>query len=102
MAGNPIFKLSMFSVDSYRFNFGSGEGLVTLDSVALDDGEWHEVSVERHGNGAKVVVDRNLEAQGSAPGINDVLNLENSEIFYGSQVVAGDDAQDIQKGGSTN
>lgn len=82
----------------YRFNFGSGEGLVTLDSLSLDDGEWHEVSVERHGNGAKVIVDRVHEAQGSAPGINDVLNLESSDVFYGAQVVIHSNGQDIQKG----
>jgi len=71
---------------------------VTIDTLKLDDGEWHEVSVERHGNGARLVVDRTHEAQGSAPGINDVLNLESSDIFYGGQVVLHSNGQDIQKG----
>jgi len=73
---------------------------VTIDNFALDDGEWHEVSVERHGNGARLIVDRNHEAQGSAPGINDVLNLENSDIYYGAQVVQHSGGMDIQKGKS--
>jgi protocadherin Fat 1/2/3 len=30
----------------YRFDFGSGEGSVTLSGVRVDDGEWHEVSRE--------------------------------------------------------
>ena len=90
--------MTQFCFIRYRFNFGSGEGLVTIDTLSLDDGEWHEVSVERHGNGARLVVDRIHEAQGSAPGINDVLNLESSDIFFGAQVVIHSSGQDIQKG----
>ena len=94
--------MTQFCFIRYRFNFGSGEGLVTIDTLSLDDGEWHEVSVERHGNGARLVVDRIHEAQGSAPGINDVLNLESSDIFFGAQVVIHSSGQDIQKGNESS
>ena len=40
----------------YRFNFGSGEGVVTL-RAAVNDGKWHEVRLERHDNGAKISLD---------------------------------------------
>ena len=43
-------------------------------------------------------VDRVHEAQGSAPGINDVLNLESSDVFYGAQVITHSTGQDILKG----
>ena len=92
----------VFFLSRYRFNFGSGEGLVTMDSPTLDDGQWHEISVERHGNGAKITVDRVHEAQGSAPGINDVLNLESSDVFYGAQVITHSSSQDIHKGTNNN
>jgi protocadherin Fat 1/2/3 len=82
----------------YRFNFGSGEGIVTLDSVFVSDGEWHEISIERHGNGAKITVDRTHEAHGAAPGINDVLNLENTELFFGAQVIPNANGYDLQRG----
>ena len=78
----------------YRFDFGSGEGHVTIRDVPVNDGEWHQVSLERHGNSARLALDRRHEEQGSAPGINDVLNLKNSSsdesqdlIFFGSQIV---------------
>merc|ERR1719414_713682 len=60
----------------YRFNFGSGEGTVTVSDVIVNDGKWHEVELKRHGNSATLTVDGKYEEQGSAPGINDVLNLE--------------------------
>ena len=57
----------------YRFNFGSGEGLVTLNDKFVNDGDWHEVKLERHGNSAEIAVDGKWRA---APGLNDILNLE--------------------------
>ena len=49
----------------YRFNFGSGEGVVTL-RAAVNDGKWHEVRLERHDNGAKISLDGgDVEEQGS-------------------------------------
>lgn len=70
----------------YRFNFGSGEGLVTLSGIAINDGEWHTIKLERHGNSAKISVDDQFEEQGAAPGVNDVLNLEDSDVYFGAEV----------------
>lgn len=65
----------------FRFNFGSGEGLVMITSISVNDGRWHFVSLERHGNSAKLLVDNKYESQGSAPGINDALDNEDTMIF---------------------
>ena len=81
----------------YRFNFGSGEGSVTMNDVLVNDGKWHEIMLERHGNSARITVDSKYEEQGSAPGINDVLNLEDgtgNEVFFGAQV----NGQDVDLG----
>lgn len=81
----------------YRFNFGSGEGLVTLNGFDINDGQWHQVSLERHGNSAKLSLDNRYEAQGSAPGINDALNLNVAGLMYfGAEVANG--AQDVIRG----
>ena len=70
----------------YRFNFGSGEGLVTLTEKDVSDGEWHEVKLERHGNSAEIAVDGRWRAHGAAPGLNDVLNLDQGDIYFGAAV----------------
>ncbi len=86
----------------YRFNFGSGEGLVALDGKQINDGDWHQINLERHGNSAKITVDSAYEAQGSAPGMNDVLTLtskknknEGPMVFFGAAVMS---ANDVRKG----
>ena len=73
----------------YRFNFGSGEGLVRLADKVVSDGEWHEVKLERHGNSAEISVDSKWRTHGAAPGHNDVLNLEQTDVFFGATVVDG-------------
>ena len=74
----------------YRFNFGSGEGLVRLNEKVVNDGEWHEVKLERHGNSAEIAVNGKWRVHGAAPGLNDVLNLEQSDVYFGAEVVATD------------
>ena len=73
----------------YRFNFGSGEGLVTLNDRTVSDGAWYAVQLERHGNSAELSLDGKWRAQGAAPGLNDVLNLEQSDVYFGADVVQG-------------
>merc|ERR1719412_754088 len=70
----------------YRFNFGDGEGLVMLNEKLVNDGEWHDVRLERHGNRAQITVDGQWQVHGAAPGLNDLLNLEQSDIFFGAEV----------------
>ncbi|KNC25725.1 putative Fat-like cadherin-related tumor suppressor [Lucilia cuprina] len=70
----------------YRFDLGSGEGLVVVSSVNISDGAWHTIKLERILNTAKVVVDSKHFSQGSAPGVNIILNLQTNDFFVGAEV----------------
>lgn len=70
----------------YRFDLGSGEGIVSVASVSVSDGQWHEVRLDRQGNSAKLVVDSKHTAQGSAPGVNGVLNVQSNDIYFGAEL----------------
>ncbi|XP_055629291.1 fat-like cadherin-related tumor suppressor homolog isoform X3 [Toxorhynchites rutilus septentrionalis] len=88
-------------VIQYRFDLGSGEGMVSVTSIFVSDGLWHEVRLEREGNSARVNVDNKHVASGNAPGVNGVLNLQSDDIFFGAEVkqhptVLG--FEDIQRG----
>jgi len=67
-----------------RFNFGSGQGLILVSFVSINDGNWHQVNLERHGNSAKLIVDDKYEAQGSAPGVNDALDNGDNILVIGN------------------
>ncbi|TMS23648.1 Protocadherin Fat 1 [Larimichthys crocea] len=69
----------------YKFDCGSGPGLVSVHSAQVNDGEWHTVSLEVDGNYAKLVLDRVHTASGTAPGTLRTLNLDNS-IYFGGHV----------------
>lgn len=69
----------------YKFDCGSGPGLVSVHSAQVSDGEWHSVSLEVDGNYAKLVLDRVHAASGTAPGTLRTLNLDNS-IYFGGHV----------------
>lgn len=70
----------------YRFDCGSGEGLVRVSGTYVNDGKWHEVRLQRHGNKAELFIDGRFSAHGSAPGVNDVLNMENTDVYFGAEV----------------
>lgn len=69
----------------YKFDCGSGPGLVSVHSAQVNDGEWHTASLEVDGNYAKLVLDRVHAASGTAPGTLRTLNLDNS-IYFGGHV----------------
>uniref|UniRef100_A0AAV2LEZ3 Protocadherin Fat 1 n=1 Tax=Knipowitschia caucasica TaxID=637954 RepID=A0AAV2LEZ3_KNICA len=69
----------------YKFDCGSGPGLVSVHSAQVSDGEWHTLSLEVDGNYAKLVLDRVHAASGTAPGTLRTLNLDNS-IYFGGHV----------------
>ncbi|XP_077983801.1 protocadherin Fat 1-like isoform X2 [Glandiceps talaboti] len=68
----------------YRFQCGSGEGRVRINSQPINDGQWHAVSVDRRGNSAKIVLDEDNTESGDAPGDKRELNLD--DIFFGAAV----------------
>ncbi|XP_046394541.1 fat-like cadherin-related tumor suppressor homolog isoform X2 [Ischnura elegans] len=70
----------------YRFDLGSGEGMVRVSSIYVSDGRWHEVCLEREGSNAHIAVDGRHVAHGAAPGANDYLNLQSEDIFFGAEI----------------
>lgn len=88
-------------VVQYRFDLGSGEGMVSVSSMSVSDGQWHEIKLEREGNSARLVVNGKHVAQGNAPGVNGILNLQLSDMYLGAEVrqhptVLG--FEDVQRG----
>ena len=60
--------------------------MVRVAGVSVNDGVWHEIRLERHGNVAELIVDASYRAQGAAPGVNDVLNMESNDVFFAAEV----------------
>ncbi|XP_077135758.1 protocadherin Fat 1 isoform X2 [Ranitomeya variabilis] len=67
----------------YKFDCGSGPGIVSVQSIHVNDGQWHTVSLEVDGNYARLVLDRVHTASGTAPGTLRTLNLDNYVYFGG-------------------
>lgn len=85
----------------YRFELGNGEGLVKVATLFVSDGHWHEIKLERDGNSARLTVDATHVAHGSAPGVSDILNIQDNDIYLGAAVkqhptILG--FEDIQRG----
>ena len=69
----------------YKFDCGSGEGHVRIP-VALSDGQWHTVILERNGREAELSLDEAYTALGVAPGVHAILNIDTEEVFFGAEV----------------
>ncbi|XP_062837544.1 protocadherin Fat 1 isoform X2 [Anolis carolinensis] len=69
----------------YKFDCGSGPGIVSVQSIQINDGQWHSVSLEVDGNYAKLILDRVHTASGIAPGALRTLNLDN-HVFFGGHI----------------
>ncbi|XP_030245298.1 fat-like cadherin-related tumor suppressor homolog isoform X2 [Drosophila navojoa] len=85
----------------YKFDLGSGEGVVSVSSIYISDGAWHTIALERSLNSAKLIVDNKHISQGSAPGVNGILNIQSNDIFVGAEVRAHPSIigyEDIQRG----
>lgn len=76
----------------YRFECGSGEGLVIIPKY-ISDGQWHKIVVDRRGKNAEILLDDEYSAQATAPGTNDVLNLHDKDVYFGAQVNLGPNNQ---------
>lgn len=69
-----------------RYNLGSGEGLVSVASVFVSDGLWHEIRMEREGSSARLIIDGKHTKTGVSPGINGILNVQSHDIYFGAEV----------------
>lgn len=70
----------------YRFDLGSGEGMISVSSIFISDGQWHEIKLDRERNSARIVVDGKHVGSGNAPGVNGVLNVQSNYLFFGAEV----------------
>uniref|UniRef100_A0A8C0I6M1 FAT atypical cadherin 1 n=1 Tax=Balaenoptera musculus TaxID=9771 RepID=A0A8C0I6M1_BALMU len=69
----------------YKFDCGSGPGIVSVQSIQVNDGLWHAVSLEVNGNYARLVLDQVHTASGTAPGTLKTLNLD-GHVFFGGHI----------------
>ncbi|KAF2368089.1 Cadherin [Trinorchestia longiramus] len=69
----------------YRWECGSGEGIVRASNVRVDDNKWHLINLTRDGTVAVLSVD-NGKSSSIAPGENDVLNMNVDHLYFGAQV----------------
>lgn len=84
-----------------RFDLGSGEGLVSVASIFVSDGLWHEIRLEREGNSARLIIDGKHTRTGVSPGVNGMLNVQSHDLYFGAEVrphptVIG--IEDVQRG----
>ena len=68
----------------YRWNCGSGEGLVR-SVKRIDDDKWHYINVSRHSTVSELSVDGE-KTSSAAPGESDMLNIESDLMFLGARV----------------
>lgn len=88
-------------VVQFRFDLGSGEGLVSVNSIFVSDGLWHEIRLEREGNNARLIIDGKHTRTGVSPGVNGVLNSQSHDLYFGAEVRAHPNVigiEDIQRG----
>lgn len=88
-------------VVQFRFDLGSGEGLVSVASIFVSDGLWHEIRLEREGNSARLIIDGKHTRTGVSPGVNGILNVQSHDLYFGAEVrphptVIG--IEDVQRG----
>ena len=70
-----------------------------VDAVAVNDGYWHTVAVERISKNVRITVDDMHIAEGSGPGTNDALNLNSNDVFFGAEVeILARGFQNIRRG----
>ncbi|XP_063314156.1 protocadherin Fat 1 isoform X2 [Pelobates fuscus] len=72
----------------YKFDCGGGLGVVSVQSIHVNDGLWHTVSLLVDGNYAKLVLDRVYVASDMAPGTLRTLNLDNY-VYFGGHTLQG-------------
>ncbi|CAG0890951.1 unnamed protein product [Cyprideis torosa] len=67
----------------FRWALGSGEGQVRVGSLRVDDGEWHDVSLERRGAVVELRVDGRWTDTAASPGRAAFLDMEEPLVLVG-------------------
>ncbi|KAK4302799.1 hypothetical protein Pmani_025146 [Petrolisthes manimaculis] len=69
----------------YRWDCGSGEGLVRVSTVRVNNDQWHFINLTREGTISTLSVNGEVSS-GAAPGANDVLNIDSDFIYLGARM----------------
>ncbi|XP_071532452.1 fat-like cadherin-related tumor suppressor homolog isoform X3 [Panulirus ornatus] len=69
----------------YRWDCGSGEGLVRVSTIGVNNDQWHFINLTREGTISTLSVDGELSS-GAAPGANDILNMDSDFIYIGATI----------------
>ncbi|VDK86986.1 unnamed protein product, partial [Litomosoides sigmodontis] len=64
----------------YRWNCGTGPGMVRINQQTVSDGKWHALKVSRRSRHVKLVLDGMYEKEGDSPPGSDVVNLYHQAI----------------------
>ncbi|CAG9538889.1 unnamed protein product [Cercopithifilaria johnstoni] len=64
----------------YRWNCGTGPGVVRINQQMVTDGKWHSLKVSRRSRHVKLVLDGIYEKEGDSPQGSDVVNLYRQAI----------------------
>ena len=67
----------------FKWDCGSGEGVVRVTNQRVDDGKWHFIELMREGTVSVLSVD-GIKSSGISPGENDVLSVNASHIIFGA------------------
>ncbi|VDN03543.1 unnamed protein product [Thelazia callipaeda] len=72
----------------YRWNCGTGPGLIRINQLIVSDGKWHTLKVSRRSRHAKLVLDEKFEREGDSSSGSDVLNLYQmaTKLTFGAMV----------------
>lgn len=73
----------------FRFDFGTGQGIVKIDDIQVNDGRWHKVEVTRSDNQASLTLDDGkYKSEGRAKGDNVKINLDSNTVYFGAGAVS--------------
>ena len=73
----------------FKFDFGTGQGIVTIDDIQVNDGRWHKAEVIRDANHAILILDGGkYKSEGRAKGDNVKINLGSDPVYFGAGVIA--------------
>lgn len=75
----------------YRWDCGSGEGLVRVSTVKVDNDKWHFINLTREGTISTLSVDGEVSS-GAAPGANDILNMDSNFMYLGATINSEQDS----------
>ena len=70
----------------FRYNLGSGEGLLVIESIRVNDARFHDVTLTRTELSIELVVDGMYVNRTASPGSEATLDVDPDHFFVGASV----------------